>query len=1384
MVAIARALLPAAVAGGRRARTGPLRANRPVGRRTPGVLPAVLPRPAAKPRPLRHGVHAAAEAESPEPEQSNAAPDAAQPSSSTSSSGSREAGEASAAAGEASTSGVTAAEGAGEAPALTDEEKLAAALSQRGALAALGAVGSALGEVFRLLVVLPLRLLVLAPLAWVLGKLGLLALRPQEVIARLEEANEQGQLDADKLAAVLRALSTQHPAAVVEFFEARCMAPGTGAPSASGRGAAAASGGGGGGAGGGASGRGEDAAPPFEVNAAVVREYLSALVKSGRLERYGDDPDAPPPEGQSHASLARLLGALRAAAGGGAAALDGDPGASLARPLHVVVQARAEGPGGWQAAVQSFFYFCVTVWTLSFVWGVGVQAMRRYGGGPLAGGAGALGGAAPPGAVPSVSASSPAGMFAAKEYVKENLPERSVKRFSDVKGCDEAVEELQEIVAYLKSPDRFTRLGGRLPKGVLLTGPPGTGKTLLARAVAGEAGVPFFYKAGSEFDEMFVGVGSRRVRNLFAAAKKKAPCIIFIDEIDAVGGKRSNWESSGGSRKTLNQLLTDMDGFEENSGVVVMAATNLPELLDSALTRPGRFDRQVAVPLPDVRGRQEILELYLAGKPLTPDVDADLIARRTPGFRRVRLLDEARDKILMGAPRALTQTAEARRLTAYHEGGHALVALHTPGAKPIHKARGWGGAATIVPRGHALGMVSQVPDKDEYSTTKQQMLAHIDVCMGGKAAEELIFGEEYVTSGATSDLKQATRMARHMVEDCGMSSRIGPVAVAGGDKAQGPDVAKLLKAAYGRVEALLRQREHELHAVATALLQSETLTQARGWGGGAGRPAEIRQIVAAVNSPGGPSALAALDVGQAAAAAEAGLDLAPELPAAPVAGSKQLRQAGAAPGGGGGSDRGSGSGGSGARKTLQLKSGAAGQAATAPAAAPASLATVKGKAVVLLADYISQPPMQSLAVRLPDGKLMRVGHQSQAQIKGLRTGMALTVTGRLHSPTNISAATITAGRAPAAVPRVTAAAARAVRLGGARHGKAPGGKAWAAGAASSVVLSTSTNQLVESDVRTLFIPVVAVQADGSACPGTRLPPYTPAQLRSVIFAEANPGGPTVGKLFSQVSYGKTRLSAATSAVSDFVNIGCGGSSWALNSCGMADHWGWSDAAMGYATNTLKLDLSGYRHLVFVLPPGLPCDWAGQATVGCDEQCRAWTTGDFWSSVMMHAHELVRAADMSCVMGYCCSMRGYNLPHAWQAGWATVQQVDGSVLTPGTSLQLTLPTLATGAATNGARILPTWAPGREPVFLSYRTSAGADAALPDAYTRRTSIHTSAISNTYDASPTAFVTALADGQVWSGPGGLVVRQLSSSDAGAVVSVCLSTGPETAASCAAGQ
>ncbi|KAI7841845.1 hypothetical protein COHA_004374 [Chlorella ohadii] len=696
--------------------------------------------------------------------------------------------------------------------------------------AALATFFRVLGDTLSLL----LRLVLVEPLSWVLDRMGLQALVVQRELAKLEKTAAEGPLDPARLAAVLRAFNKHgHHAAVVDLVEARCLGR-SGAP------AAALSAGATGGR--------------FAVNAAVVREYLTALVVTGRLSQFGDDPSAAPDQGQSHRSLRQLLAELQALSAG--QQVPDAPGATVAHPLHVIVQSQEKGGSGPLSFLSNFLWSCIGITAVMYVMTAGAAAVRRLQGG---------GAAAMPGGLPGASAGmaaatrSEGGMFAAKEYSKENLPEKSVKRFNDVKGCDEAIAELQEIVEYLKHPDKFTRLGGKLPKGVLLTGPPGTGKTLLARAVAGEAGVPFFYKAGSEFDEMFVGVGSRRVRSLFAAAKRKAPCIIFIDEIDAMGGKRTNWESSGGSRKTLNQLLTDMDGFEENSGIVVMAATNLPELLDTALTRPGRFDRQVAVTLPDVRGRQEILDLYLAGKPVAPDVDTELLARRTPGFSgaelanlvnesallaarhdsdsiTTQLLDEARDKILMGTPRVITQSEEARRLTAYHEGGHALVALYTPGAKPIHKA-------TIVPRGHALGMVSQVPEKDEYSVTRQQMQAQIDVCMGGKAAEELIFGEDHVTSGATSDLRQATRLARHMVVDCGMSDAIGPVAVG---EEQSPstrqavdaEVQGMLKAAYNRVTSLLKTREAELHSLAQALLQNETLTLA-----------EIRALLNGPSSP-------------------------------------------------------------------------------------------------------------------------------------------------------------------------------------------------------------------------------------------------------------------------------------------------------------------------------------------------------------------------------------------------------------------------------------------------------------------------------------------------------------------------------------------------------
>jgi ATP-dependent metalloprotease len=406
-------------------------------------------------------------------------------------------------------------------------------------------------------------------------------------------------------------------------------------------------------------------------------------------------------------------------------------------------------------------------------------------------------------------------------------------------------------VEYLRHPERFTRLGGKLPKGILLTGPPGTGKTLLARAVAGEAGVPFFYRAGSEFEEMFVGVGSRRVRALFAAAKKKAPCIVFIDEIDAIGGSRKAWEAN--SRKTLNQLLVEMDGFEASEGVVVLAATNLAETLDPALTRPGRFDRTVHVPVPDVGGRRAILQHYLKDKPVASDLDVGALARGTSGFSGAELsnlvnvaairaavlgedritaslLDWARDRVLMGNERrSAVISDENRRLTAFHEGGHALVALRTPGAHPVHKA-------TIMPRGSSLGMVQQLPDTDETSVSLRQMRARLDVCMGGRVAEELVFGLDAVTSGARSDLQQATALARHMVSECGMSDALGPMYLSdsGGtgrfkpsadtERAVDEEVRRLLKESYDRVRLLLKASLPELHDLATALLERETLT--------------------------------------------------------------------------------------------------------------------------------------------------------------------------------------------------------------------------------------------------------------------------------------------------------------------------------------------------------------------------------------------------------------------------------------------------------------------------------------------------------------------------------------------------------------------------------
>ena len=426
----------------------------------------------------------------------------------------------------------------------------------------------------------------------------------------------------------------------------------------------------------------------------------------------------------------------------------------------------------------------------------------------------------------------------------------SPKRFSDVVGVDEAKEDLMDIVKYLRQPKTFTRLGGKLPKGCLLTGPPGTGKTLLARAVAGEAGVPFFYMSGSEFEEVFVGVGAKRVRELFGAAKKRAPCIIFIDEIDAIGSHRNPKEQQA-MKMTLNQLLVEMDGFQQNAGVIVLAATNFPESLDRALVRPGRFDTRVGVPLPDVRGRKQILDLYAKPVPLDDQVDLELIARATPGFSGADLsnlmnvaalqasreekkrvgqsdLEYACDKIRMGPERkSAVISPENLKLTAYHEGGHALVALHTKGAMPINKA-------TIVPRGDALGMVSYLPEKDMMNYTRQQMLAHIDVCMGGRVAEELIFGHENVTTGASSDLMQATQMARNMVTKYGMSEVLGPTYHERAEletlspatrEAVEQEVKQLVKQGETNARKILKDYSRELHRLAKGLLAHETISR-------------------------------------------------------------------------------------------------------------------------------------------------------------------------------------------------------------------------------------------------------------------------------------------------------------------------------------------------------------------------------------------------------------------------------------------------------------------------------------------------------------------------------------------------------------------------------
>ena len=435
--------------------------------------------------------------------------------------------------------------------------------------------------------------------------------------------------------------------------------------------------------------------------------------------------------------------------------------------------------------------------------------------------------------------------------------------FDDVAGIDEAREELQEIVEFLKDPQKFSRLGGKIPKGALLVGSPGTGKTLLARAIAGEAGVPFFTISGSDFVEMFVGVGASRVRDMFEQAKKNAPCIVFIDEIDAVGRHRGAGLGNGNDEReqTLNQLLVEMDGFESNEGIIIVAATNRPDVLDPALLRPGRFDRQVVVPRPDIEGRVKILEVHMKKVPLAPDVDARTIARGTPGFsgadlanlvneaalmaarRGKRLVasaefESAKDKVMMGAERkSMVMTEDEKKMTAYHEAGHAIIAVHEPASDPIHKA-------TIIPRGRALGMVMRLPERDSYSYHRDKMYANLAVAMGGRVAEEIIFGYDKVSSGASGDIQYATRLARDMVTQWGMSDKLGPLQYEEQQgetflgysqsqrvhmsnetaKAIDQEIRRIVDAGYDRAKKLLSEYEAQLHLLANALLEYETLS--------------------------------------------------------------------------------------------------------------------------------------------------------------------------------------------------------------------------------------------------------------------------------------------------------------------------------------------------------------------------------------------------------------------------------------------------------------------------------------------------------------------------------------------------------------------------------
>ncbi len=434
--------------------------------------------------------------------------------------------------------------------------------------------------------------------------------------------------------------------------------------------------------------------------------------------------------------------------------------------------------------------------------------------------------------------------------------------FADVAGVDEAKEEVQELVEFLRDPSKFQRLGGKIPRGVLMVGPPGTGKTLLAKAIAGEAKVPFFTISGSDFVEMFVGVGASRVRDMFEQAKKHAPCIIFIDEIDAVGRHRGAGLGGGHDEReqTLNQLLVEMDGFEGNEGIIVIAATNRPDVLDPALLRPGRFDRQVVVPLPDIRGREQILKVHMRKVPLAPDVDATVIARGTPGFSGADLanlvneaalfaarenaravtmehLEKAKDKIMMGTERkSMVMSEQEKKLTAYHEAGHAIVGRLVPEHDPVYKV-------TIIPRGRALGVTMYLPEQDRYSHNKTELESRLSSLYGGRVAEELLFGPDKVTTGAANDIQRATQLARNMVTKYGLSDELGPMTYGEDDEEVflgrsvtqhknvsdetarkiDEEVRKLIDAAYQRAKEILLANLDKLHLMAETLLEYETI---------------------------------------------------------------------------------------------------------------------------------------------------------------------------------------------------------------------------------------------------------------------------------------------------------------------------------------------------------------------------------------------------------------------------------------------------------------------------------------------------------------------------------------------------------------------------------